>query len=240
LNFNAVEECGTLVPDRKGDVREAPVRLTREHVLVVALDVLDEAGLDRLTMRRLSAALGVENGATYWHFRSKQELLEHMADALLAGVVPELPADGPWDEAVVTLARGLRRALLSRRDGARLFSGRFFPLPNALAYGEALVGLLTRAGLDPRSAAWAGDTLTFYVVAHVTEEQVARALPDGGQEARARLDTGLDPARHPHLVAAREDIAAADPDQHFEHGLALVLAGIRATVGQQPSRRAAR
>jgi TetR/AcrR family tetracycline transcriptional repressor len=216
------------------------VKLTREHVLAVALDVLDEAGLDRLTMRRLSAALGVENGATYWHFRSKQELLEHMADALLAGKVPELPEDRPWDERVAVLARGLRRALLSRRDGARLFSGRFFPLPNALAYGEALVGLLAAAGLDPRSAAWASDTLTFYVVAHVTEEQLAAALPDGGDAARAKLDAGLDPVRHPHLVAAGADLAGADPEEHFEHGLALVLAGIRATAPQQPTRRAAR
>jgi TetR/AcrR family transcriptional regulator, tetracycline repressor protein len=216
------------------------VRLTREHVLAVALDVLDEAGLDRLTMRRLSAALGVENGATYWHFPSKQELLEHMADALLAGVVTDLPEDRPWDELVPALARGLRRALLSRRDGARLFSGRFFPRPNALAYGEALVGLLASAGLDPRAAAWASDTLTFYVVAHVTEEQLTTALPDGGEAARARLDAGLDPARHPNLVAAGADLAAADPDEHFEHGLALVLAGIRATAPQQPMRRAAR
>lgn len=216
------------------------MRLTRDHVLAVALDVLDEAGLDRLTMRRLSAALGVENGATYWHFPSKQELLEHMADALLAGVAADLPPGRPWDELVPALARGLRRALLARRDGARLFSGRFFPLPNALAYGEALVGLLADAGLDPRSAAWASDTLTFYVVAHVTEEQLATALPDGGAAARARLEAGLDPARHPHLLAARSDLAGADPDEHFEHGLALVLAGIRAAVPQQPTRRAAR
>ena len=216
------------------------MRLTRDHVLAVALDVLDDAGLDRLTMRRLSAALGVENGATYWHFPSKQELLEHMADALLAGVATEVPEDRPWDEAVPALARRLRRALLARRDGARLFSGRFFPLPNALAYGEALVGLLAAAGLDPRSATWASDTLTFYVVAHVTEEQLAAALPDGGAAARARLEARLDPDRHPHLVAAQADLAAADPDEHFEHGLALVLAGIRATAPQQPTRRAAR
>lgn len=216
------------------------MRLTRDRVLAVALDVLDDAGLDRLTMRRLSAALGVETGATYWHFRSKQELLEHMADALLADVAIGLPDDRPWDELVPTLARRLRRALLSRRDGARLFSGRFFPLPNALAYGEALAGQLARAGLDPRSAAWAGDTLTYYVVAHVTEEQLTTALPDGGEAARARLDAGLDPQWHPHLVAARSDLAAADPDEHFEHGLALVLAGIRETARQQPTRRAAR
>ena len=62
------------------------MQLSREQVLAAALGLLDEAGLEQLTMRRLAAALGVQNGATYWHFRSKQDLLEAMADTLLAGL----------------------------------------------------------------------------------------------------------------------------------------------------------
>src|SRR5580704_9676283 len=63
----------------------AAMQLSREQVLAAALGLLDEAGLEQLTMRRLAAALGVQNGATYWHFGSKQDLLEAMADTLLAG-----------------------------------------------------------------------------------------------------------------------------------------------------------
>lgn len=203
------------------------MRLTREHVLDVALDLLDEVGLERLSMRRLAAALGVQNGATYWHFGSKQALLEAMADALLTGLPADLPA-GSWHERTTALAHRLRRALLSRRDGARLFAGRFFPLPGALAYGETLVGLLLDAGLDLRGATWAADTVTYFVVGHVTEEQVAASLPDGGRAARARLDAALDPALHPRLLAGLDDLAAPHPDAHFDHGLTLVLAGIRA------------
>lgn len=47
------------------------MRLSREQVLATALELLDEVGLDGLTMCRLATALGVQNGATYWHFRSK-------------------------------------------------------------------------------------------------------------------------------------------------------------------------
>ena len=42
---------------------------------------------------------------------------------------------------------GCDRALLSRRDAARLFSAAFFPLPNALAYGEAMIATLGESGL---------------------------------------------------------------------------------------------
>lgn len=203
------------------------MRLTRDQVLAAALDLLDEVGLDNLTMRRLATALGVQNGATYWHFPSKQALLEAMADALLAGVTDDLDPHQPWPERITVLCHQLRRALLARRDGARLFSGSFFPLPNALAYGDALVGLLRSAGLSGRDAVWTADTLTYYVVGHATEEQLAAALPDGGAQARERLAAAVHGDRHPNLAGMLADMAAPHPAAHFEHGLALIVAGVQ-------------
>lgn len=205
------------------------MRLNREHVLTAALELLDEVGLDQLTMRRLADRLGVQNGATYWHFPSKQALLEAMADRLLAGVTG-LDQRLPWSERLAELARRLRAALLSRRDGARLFSGRLFPLPNALAYGEAVIAALRQAGLPDRDAAWSVDALTYYVVGHTAEEQLAASLPDGGTTATARLTEAVDPRQYPHLHAALAHIPAPHQEEHFEHGLRLVVAGIRAAA----------
>lgn len=204
------------------------MRISRQQVLNAALELLDEVGMDQLTMRRLAAALGVQNGATYWHFPSKQALLEAMADALLADVAADLDPRRPWHERIARLAYQLRRALLSRRDGARLFSGAFFPLPNALAYGEAMIATLREGGLSSRDAAWAADTLTYYVVGHTIEEQLARALPGAGESAGARLADAVDPARHPQLLAALAHIPAPHHEQHFDYGLRLVVSGIRA------------
>jgi TetR/AcrR family tetracycline transcriptional repressor len=204
------------------------MRLSQEQVLAAALDLLDEDGLEQLTMRRLAAALGVQNGATYWHFRSKQALLEAMADTLLAGLTAGLDTESPWTERITELARRLRRALLSRRDGARLFSAAFFPLPNALAYGEAVIAALGESGLSSRDAAWAADTLTYYVVGHTIEEQLAAAPPGGGHDATARLAGAVDPQRHPHMYAALTHIPAPRHQEHFGYGLRLIVDGIRA------------
>jgi len=179
-------------------------------------------------MRRLAAALGVQNGATYWHFRSKQALLEAMADTLLAGLTAGLDTESPWTERITELARRLRRALLSRRDGARLFSAAFFPLPNALAYGEAVIAALGESGLSSRDAAWAADTLTYYVVGHTIEEQLAVALPGSGHDATVRLTGAVDPQRHPHMYAALAHIPAPHHQEHFDYGLHLIVNGIRA------------
>jgi len=204
------------------------MQLSREQVLAAALGLLDEAGLEQLTMRRLAAALGVQNGATYWHFRSKQALLEAMADTLLAGLTAGLDTESPWTVRITELARRLRRALLSRRDGARLFSAAFFPLPNALAYGEAVIAALGESGLSSRDAAWAADTLTYYVVGHTIEEQLAVALPGSGHDATARLTGAVDPQRHPHMYAALAHIPAPHHQEHFDYGLHLIVNGIRA------------
>lgn len=194
------------------------MRINREQVLTGALELLDEVGLDQLTMRRLAGALGVQNGATYWHFPSKQALLEAMADTLLTGLTEDLGVR-PWDGRVTELAHRLRRALLSRRDGARVFSSAFFPLPNALAYGEAMVAAFSAAGLSDRDAVWTADTVTYHVVAHTLEEQLT--APDS-----SRLVAAVDPVRHPHLHSALEHVPMTRPLEHFDHGLRLILAGV--------------
>lgn len=200
---------------------------TREQVLAAALGLLDEVGLEHLTMRRLAVALGVQNGATYWHFASKQALLEAMANTLLTDLTAGLVAELSWDERITTLAHRLRGALLSRRDGARLFSAAFFPLPNALAYGEAMIATLRESGLSSRDAAWSADTLTYYVVGHTIEEQLAAALPGRGHDATARLSGAVDPQRHPHMYAALAHIPAPHHQEHFDYGLHLIVNGIR-------------
>ncbi len=204
------------------------MRLDREQVLAGALELLDADGLDALSMRRLATALGVQNGATYWHFASKQALLAAMAETLLAGLTDGAPDGGPWRERLAVLAGRLRRGLRSRRDGARLFAGVFFPLPNALAYGDTMTGILRGAGLPTRDAVWAVDALTYYVVGHVAEEQLAEGAADGGREATERLESALDPARHPHLHAALPHLPAPHPEEHFDYGLALILDGLAA------------
>ena len=99
------------------------MRLRREHVVDVAIALLDADGLDALTMRKLATRLGVQAGALYWHFASKQALLDAMADRFLEDFAADLPA-GSWDEQLAAAGWRLRQVLLSHRDGARVMAGR--------------------------------------------------------------------------------------------------------------------
>ena len=57
-------------------------RLTRAVVVDRALQLADADGLEALTIRKLATDLGVTPMALYWHFRSKDELLDGLTERL--------------------------------------------------------------------------------------------------------------------------------------------------------------
>jgi TetR/AcrR family transcriptional regulator, tetracycline repressor protein len=66
--------------------------LNREAVIQAALGMLDEVGVDGLSMRALADRLGVKAASLYWHLRDKDQLLELVAEAVLDRVsVPISP-----------------------------------------------------------------------------------------------------------------------------------------------------
>ena len=80
--------------------------LDRAQVVTAAIELLDEVGLDGLTLRRLAQELGVQAPALYWHFKDKQELLDQMMVTISATEAPvELPDGGPGVGRVARPAR---------------------------------------------------------------------------------------------------------------------------------------
>src|SRR5436190_3495185 len=72
-------------------------QLSQERIIAAALRVAKRVGFDRLTMRALAEELGVTPMAAYYYVKSKEELLELVADSV-AAAEPPLPAGLPWDE----------------------------------------------------------------------------------------------------------------------------------------------
>ncbi|MFJ3791570.1 TetR/AcrR family transcriptional regulator C-terminal domain-containing protein [Kitasatospora sp. NPDC090091] len=205
--------------------------LQRDEVVRTALRLLDEVGIDGLTTRRLARELGVQSPALYWHFKSKRELLDLMAEAMLAEALPpdREPSPEDWPGWLAEDARAKRRALLAYRDGARVHAGTL-PTVAELPAVEAQVAALCRAGLRPRTALRLLLTVDRYVMGWVAEEQAwrqdadARPRPAFPDEALADL---------PLLREAADVLRMTDHDADFEYGLRVLIEGFRSAIEQE-------
>ncbi|MEV6395439.1 TetR/AcrR family transcriptional regulator [Streptomyces sp. NPDC051907] len=215
--------------------RGRPPRLDQARTVETALDLLDEAGLDALTMRRLADAMGVQAGALYRYFATKQELLTAMAERMLSDVgAPAGPTGGDWSERLADLARAMRTALLAHRDGARVFAGTHSTGAHTLHFADTVTGVLRKAGFDDADAARALMAVAHFTVGHTLEEQAAALEP--GTEAPAdpgRLADAVAAGSYPHLTATLPVLTSTDFTAHFEFGLRLLVEGLRALRQQR-------
>lgn len=210
--------------------------LERATMIRVALALLDEVGLDGLSMRRLAERLGVQNPALYWHFKNKQELLNEMARMMLAdaftGINPPATNEG-WAEWLAEVAERFRLTLLTHRDGARVIATADLAESALLTTQELALHVLTAAGFDLRTALVSVVAIFDYTLGATFEEQTDPDHPTMNSltALRSRL-LSLDPVRFPHLVAALDEIskiARNDPHVGFNGGIRLLLAGMMTT-----------
>jgi TetR/AcrR family transcriptional regulator, tetracycline repressor protein len=199
--------------------------LARQTVARAALKLLDEVGLEMLTVRRLAAELGVQSPALYWHFRNKQELLDEMSRLLLE---PDMggPHQGEsWQQWLTRRAHTYRRMLLSHRDGARLIASAHPGMTIARKF-EAELQLLIGYGFTPAQALHTISTLSFYTTGFVLEEQAslqrqARTTPE---------DLATLAAEAPTVMAAVRESGAPTSDHAFAYGLRLIIHGTTAAL----------
>jgi TetR/AcrR family transcriptional regulator, tetracycline repressor protein len=187
-----------------------------------ALDVLDEVGLDKLSMRLVAARLGVQVGGLYYYVADKAALLRAMADELCQQVLsqagsgrppgsPERPA---WAGEAAELCRVLRSVLSQHRDSARVLAAS--PLQgslSALVLMDRLIAIL-EGGVALKLAGVAADALMAYVTGFVLQEQIGapQQFPLTAQELAERF---------PRVLRA----AAGDDDETFAIAVATIIAG---------------
>jgi TetR/AcrR family tetracycline transcriptional repressor len=150
--------------------------LTRDDLVAAAVRLLDEAGLEGLTLRRLAGTLGVSAPTLYWHVKDKRTLLDLMADALVAEQRPPLqPAPGqPWQDWLREVGEAQYRALIGHRDAGLVVAGNR-PPPESLPQVERLVTSIAEAGFPPDEALEVLLMLGHFVIGNVVEHQAEAA-----------------------------------------------------------------
>lgn len=213
--------------------------LTRELVADRALEIADAEGLEAVTIRRLATELGVTPMALYWHFKTKDDLLDGLADRVLDTVVlPGRSAD--WAADIRAALVALVTAMRPHPQAAHRVADRVMAHPKGLELTETALATLSGAGFSPTAASYLAMQALRTAVAMVT----ADVVDDSGQTAEERdahlrskqaMIASLDPARYPAVVAHAEAMTYCDdPEVLFDLGVDLFVAGLR---GLAPERR---
>ncbi|MFD6528843.1 TetR/AcrR family transcriptional regulator C-terminal domain-containing protein [Streptomyces sp. NPDC060184] len=210
-------------PSRAPKSATAPprVRLTPAAVVDAALELLDEEGLGAVTTRAVADRLGVRMNTVLWHVKTKDRLLELLADAL-AGTIDyeDLPEDP--EERARELMRRYRRSLLAHRDGAALVTGTYAAEPHTLRFADTLLSTLVVGGATDEAAAWTLYALMYFTLGLTQEEQALAGVDE--DRLRAAVTEGPYPALRRALPVLSPD---AFPGR-FEDGIGRILGGPRA------------
>ncbi|MEJ3652599.1 TetR/AcrR family transcriptional regulator C-terminal domain-containing protein [Actinomycetes bacterium KLBMP 9759] len=204
------------------------VRLSRAVIVEAAIRLVDEIGLDDLTMRRCAALLGVRNPALYWHFQGKRELLDAVAESIIRSAgTPGAQAGESWQRRLERRGREYRDALRAHRDGARIVANSRLSPASVRSLNEEL-GAMVALGFTPLLALRTMTTLALYVHGFVLQEQNERF--EGTDRQIAALSRILDGDTAAPLYRAVKD--GGDPFGHdeFEHGLRVIIEGTERMV----------
>src|SRR4051794_16353387 len=134
------------------------VQLSQDQIVEAALSIVQESGLDSLSMRRLSKQLGVSTMAPYYYVDDKNGLIELVVEAVLSRVELPGPEAGAWDVRLRLLIDAVDAELRSHPGiGEVLLAGILSTHQELL---DAVMELLFEAGFDGR------DVLLAYAVLH--------------------------------------------------------------------------
>lgn len=128
---------------------EAPRRvpLSRDRVLRVAVVLADDAGIDSVSMRKLSEKLGVVPMALYKHVANKEQLLDGMVDVVVGEIDPPLVGTD-WKSTIRERVLSARRALLRHPWASQVIESRTDPTPTVIEYMDTVIGIFRTGGFS--------------------------------------------------------------------------------------------
>ncbi|MFF8259484.1 TetR/AcrR family transcriptional regulator [Streptomyces virginiae] len=194
--------------------------LSRDRIVEAAGALVDAEGLEAVSTRRLAAALGVSGPSLYNHFRTKDEILDAVADAVSSRVDLSMFDGGQdWRAALHAWAHSYRDALADHPNIVPVLARGPGRRPAGLRLADAVFGAMTRAGWPAAQATRIGALMRYFILGSAVAS-FARGFVDD----RAAYD----PADYPHLGQAHllaERQREVD-EGAFETGLEALLDGL--------------
>ena len=219
-------------PGRSGRPRSGEERLSREAILTAALRIVDDEGIDAMTMRRLASTLGVNPMSIYHHLPNKAAVFAGLAELVFAELDLADPGDDVrWQDQLKSAARAYRGALRAHPNLAlQVLSDTSAVSDVVVVTVEPFYRALDRAGLPPRQIFESVNTIIDFIHGFMLGEVAVRAetfeLAPDLLERVSRLPPGKAPTLTRVVQALGPDGLHYDFDSGFESGITVLVKGI--------------
>jgi TetR/AcrR family tetracycline transcriptional repressor len=209
--------------------------LNPDLVVESALRIVDEQGLESLTVRKVADEFGVTPMALYWHFSNKEALLDAVGDFVVSTVRAPDPSLGLEDylrEAMVALVDAMR----AHPGATPLVVTRMLTTEVGRDVTEAVLDKLMSAGCDAQKAASVAHYALMIAVSLVTgqpgtEAGVQPADRDDVVAAKLALLEALPDDRYPRLRAAAPSfVDCVDAAGYYADAIDIFVNGVMADV----------
>jgi AcrR family transcriptional regulator len=223
-------------PSRPGRARGS---LSRDVVLAAALDLVDEDGLETLSMRRLGARLDRDPMALYRYAANREALLDGLTELLLdQWTIPSSDGTkGAWQEQLRQAAHNFRELTLQHRNIVPLLVTRPLSTPlglrplGALRPIERILTILREAGFDSAGALHAYRTYYGFLLGHLLNELEELVVNPNEDEAGLRMGLHRLPEEDfPHLRDLAPLLLAYDGQAELDQGVTIVLQGLESQL----------
>jgi AcrR family transcriptional regulator len=199
--------------------------LTERILARAALAMLDEDGLEGVTMRKLAAALDVSPMTLYSYVADREALLDAIAQLVYAQIDAPDGADGPR-ETLRALMRSVRRVLLAHPNALPLVAKYPPHTLDALAFVNAGYRALRLAGVPPLDVARSYRALAAYSLGTAAVEH-NRYFAEGAATGAGTSPVDEDTLRRhlPYVAEMGPLLTQLDDEAEFDYGLDLTLDG---------------
>jgi AcrR family transcriptional regulator len=221
------------VPTTSRGRRSRPSKpdLTLPGIVETTLALVDELGMDNVSLRRVAQELDTGPASLYVYVSDRRHLLELVHDRVLGEIELPTEADGSWRERIILL---LERAVaaLGRHGGiGSIGLGRIPTGPNALRVTEEMLRLLRSGGVPDQACAYGVDLLSLVVAAAGYEESLYRDLGMQEESEIARTlesFTQLDPGQFPTIAALAPVLTRGGGEERLRWAFEVLVDGLGA------------
>jgi AcrR family transcriptional regulator len=208
--------------------------LDRHRIVVAALSLADEGGLEALTVRGVAEALSVTPMAVYNHVSDKQGLIAAIFDHMVAAYEPTEHDEADVHAWLETTFVRIHRAFYEHRALIPLISTWFAMGPAAVSMTlfDRCLERLVDDGWSGSAAVGAFYTLLAFTVGHAAIESSTHAQFGGppSPEALRRYELTMESlalGKHPTVARLAPELAVAFGPARFESALRHIVRGLR-------------